>query len=65
MITRISDDRYEIVMKNEKTFGMGVFIDIYPYDGLGQTKEEAVKYGLRRRSHVISMLSGDQRALCD
>lgn len=47
MITRISDDRYEIVMNNEKPFGMGVFIDIYPYDGLGQTKEEAVKYGLR------------------
>ncbi len=47
MITRISDDRYEIVMRNEKPFGMGVFIDIYPYDGLGQTKEEAVKYGLR------------------
>lgn len=22
-------------------------IDIYPYDGLGQTKKEAVKYGLK------------------
>lgn len=47
MITRISDDRYEIEMANEKPFGMGVFIDIYPYDGLGKTKEEAIKYGLK------------------
>lgn len=47
MITRISDDRYVIEMANEKPFGMGVFIDIYPYDGLGRTKDEAIKYGLK------------------
>ena len=47
MITRISDDSYKIVMENEKPYGMGVFIDIYPYDGLGKTKKEAVKYGLK------------------
>lgn len=47
MITRISDDRYVIKMKNEKEFGMGIFIDIYPYDGLGETKKEAVSYGMK------------------
>lgn len=47
MITRISDDRYVIEMANEKPYGMGVFIDIYPYDGLGVTKEESVRYGLK------------------
>ena len=47
MITRISDDRYELQMQNEKPFGMGVFIDIYPYDGLGNTPKEALKFGLR------------------
>lgn len=47
MITRISDDRYVIEMENEKPFGMGIFIDIYPYDGLGNTKKEAVHYGLK------------------
>lgn len=47
MITRISDDRYVIEVENEKPYGMGVFIDIYPYDGLGVTKEEAVKFGLK------------------
>lgn len=47
MITRISDDRYEIEMANENKYGMGVFIDIYPYDGLGDSKEEALKYALK------------------
>lgn len=47
MITRISDKRYEIVMDNEKPYGMGVFIDIYPYDGMGETHECALKYGMR------------------
>lgn len=47
MITRISDDRYVIETDNEQSYGMGVFIDIYPYDGLGKTKEESVRYGLK------------------
>ena len=47
MITRISDNRYIIDTENEKDCGMGVFIDIYPYDGLGNTNEEALKYGLK------------------
>lgn len=47
MITRISDERYQIVVDNEKPYGMGVFIDIYPYDGLGKTKKEALKFGLK------------------
>ena len=47
MITRISDDRYIIKMENEKPYGMGVFIDIYPYDGLGTTEKEAVTYGMK------------------
>jgi len=47
MITRISDNRYTINMENEKPYGMGVFIDIYPFDGLGKTKEEALKFGLK------------------
>lgn len=47
MITRISDQRYIIKMENEKPYGMGVFIDIYPFDGLGKTKKEALSYGLK------------------
>lgn len=46
MITRISNDRYLIESDNEESVGMGVFIDVYPYDGLGNTKKEALHYGL-------------------
>ena len=42
MIARVSDDRYKIVMDNEKPYGMGVFVDIYPYDGMGNTWKEAI-----------------------
>ncbi len=54
MITRISDQCYKIVMENEKEYGMGVFVDVYPYDGLGQTKKEAVNYGLKG-DHLSSL----------
>ena len=47
MITRISDNRYVIEVDNEKPYGMGVFIDVYPYDGLGNSKKEALKFGLK------------------
>lgn len=47
MITRICDIRYYIKVKNEKFCGMGAFIDIYPFDGLGNDKKEALKYGLK------------------
>jgi lipopolysaccharide cholinephosphotransferase len=40
MITRISDCRYEVVTHNEKSYGLGAFIDIYPMDGMGNTVEE-------------------------
>ena len=45
MISRISDDRYILEMDNEKSVGMGVFIDVYPMDGMGFTLKEAKKLG--------------------
>lgn len=47
MISRVSDDRYILEMENEESVGMGVFIDIYPYDGLGKTKKEAIRFALK------------------
>ena len=43
MIARISDSRTWIDVVNEKDCGMGVFVDIYPFDGLGKTYDEAFK----------------------
>lgn len=43
MISRVSDSRYILNVTNEKPYGIGVFIDIYPLDGLGNDKEKALK----------------------
>lgn len=40
MITRISDSRYEIDVENEAKCGLGIFVDVYPLDGIGATEEE-------------------------
>lgn len=47
MIARISDSRYELETDNEEDYGIGVFIDIYPYDGLGNTPKEACSFGMK------------------
>lgn len=54
MISRFSDSRYKLVEENEKSYGMGVFIDVYPLDGLGNTQEEAYKKG--RKADILSSL---------
>lgn len=43
MISRVSDSRYILDVLNEKAYGIGIFIDIYPLDGLGNEKEKALK----------------------
>lgn len=40
MISRISNSNYVLDVDNEKPYGIGVFIDIYPMDGVGNTEEE-------------------------
>lgn len=41
MITRISNSDYYVKTENEDDYGLGVFIDIYPFDGLGKTLSSA------------------------
>lgn len=43
MISRISDIRYELDVKNEKKYGIGLFVDIYPIDGLGNDENKSKK----------------------
>ena len=40
MISRISDSRYVLDVDNEDNYGMGLFVDVYPLDGVGKTVEE-------------------------
>lgn len=54
-ITRVSDSRYEIIKEDEKNCGMGIFIDIYPYDGLGNEYDKALNLlrKSRRNCNII------------
>lgn len=54
-ITRVSDSRYIIDKEDEKNCGMGIFIDIYPYDGLGDDKANALKI-LARTNYLCNKI---------
>lgn len=43
-IARLNDTRYTTVYKNVDDYGLGLFIDIYPFDGCGNSEEEAYNY---------------------
>lgn len=43
-IARMSDQRYRIEFDNEKDYGIGLFVDIYPLDGIGNDKRRATKH---------------------
>lgn len=55
MIARISDNRYKISTENENDCGMGVFIDIYPMDGLGKDYINVVKHA-KKIDHYSSLM---------
>ena len=42
-IARVSDDKYILAVDNEKSYGIGAFIDIYPYDNMFDSYEASVK----------------------
>ena len=43
LIARVSDQRYHLVFKNENDYDIGLFVDIYPLDGIGNDYDSAVK----------------------
>lgn len=45
MIARFCDTRYKYVANNEKDCGMGIFVDIYPLDGAGNSWKEVQRKG--------------------
>ena len=40
MISRVSNSDYVLDVHNEKPYGLGLFLDIYPMDGMGTTPAE-------------------------
>ncbi|WP_028043616.1 LicD family protein [Candidatus Stoquefichus massiliensis] len=55
MIARVSDNRYKIETDNEVDCGMGVFIDIYPMDGLGNDYKDVIRHA-RKIDHYSSLM---------
>ena len=41
MISRISDIRYHLIFENEVDYDIGLFVDIYPLDGVGNNIDTA------------------------
>ena len=56
-ITRICDTRYEISTENERDCGMGVFIDVYPIDGLGDDYESAKKKVMENECYLYRIIN--------
>lgn len=54
MISRISDRRYVLDVDNEKGYGMGTFIDVYPMDGCGNDYDKAM--ALAKKGNRLSSL---------
>ena len=52
MISRLCNTDYKCCFDNEKDYGLGLFIDIYPLDGIGNTVREA-----KRRNKLASVFS--------
>jgi len=54
MISRVSDMRYKVVFNNEKDYGIGAFVDIYPLDGVGNNYSNACQ--LVNKTKVLASL---------
>ncbi len=58
MISRVSNDDYYLDIENEKPYGMGIFVDVYPWDGIGATEDEvAVRKGRSSRLSSLCYLA--------
>jgi lipopolysaccharide cholinephosphotransferase len=58
-IARISDNRYRIVFDNEADYEIGPFVDIYPFDNVGDDIQKAVELLAKtKRLAQLCFLSG-------
>lgn len=53
-IARMSDMRYKIEFNNEKDYGIGLFVDIYPLDGIGNNFKQA-RLHIKKSRHNASL----------
>ena len=51
-ISRLVDTRYRIDYQNAQDYGLGLFVDIYPLDGCGNTSAEAARIMQRAKTDI-------------
>lgn len=57
-IARFSDSRYFVDYNNAEDYDLGLFVDIYPFDGCGNSIEEATKIAKRQRRLIVPICYG-------
>ncbi len=54
-ISRLCDTRYEVDYEGTVDYGLGLFVDIYPLDGCGDTEAEAKK--IHKKNNILQKLT--------
>ncbi len=58
-IARLCDTRYQVDYEGVVEYGLGLFVDIYPLDGCGNTPEEAVAvHKMTHKAQALTSLAG-------
>ena len=61
-IGRLCDTRYGVHYENTVEYGLGLFVDIYPLDGCGNSEEEARKIHKKNNTlQKLTMLAGNDK----
>lgn len=72
MIGRICNTNFKMISENEKDYGMGTFVDIYPLDGAGNGKDKflykraclcTTMMGMKTRLHFNKTFSAKKNVL--
>lgn len=57
-IARFSDSRYYVDYNTADNYDLGLFVDIYPFDGCGNSIEEAKRIAKRQRHFIVPICYG-------
>lgn len=62
-IARFNDMRYKAIYENIQDYDSGMFIDIYPFDGIKEMTDSEIRYLNKKRDLFIKMIlwSADER----
>lgn len=57
-LARLSDSRYYVDYNTADDYDLGLFVDVYPFDGCGNSEEEARKIARRQRRLIVPICYG-------